>query len=281
MRRTIVLVAVLCLGGFAVWVHGAPQGAQVTPPPPTAFNPANFVGTVTPRSNSDIRMNRYHFDPGARTNWHNHDAGQVIFVEQGRLRVQDKGQQTREFAQGSTFHTAPGVTHWHGSSPEAGVTQVSLSFGVTNWMEKVSDEDFRRRSAAALTGPKEEAQRVVEQWAAAFRASDVDAIVSLYAPDAMFLGTGSRAVVLEPAGIRTYFEQALLTQRPRGATLDSYSAMEVSDTSVVITGLDTTTAVRDGKPTSSPGRVTFVVAKRGADWKIVHFHRSGVPGRPS
>ncbi len=53
--------------------------------------------------------------------------------------------------------------------------------------------------------------------------------------------------------------------------------MAVSDGSVVITGLDVTTAVRDGKTITNPGRVTFVVAKRGADWKIVHFHRSAAP----
>jgi hypothetical protein len=107
----------------------------------------------------------------------------------------------------------------------------------------------------------------------------VDAIVGLYAPDALFLGTGSRTVVTDPAGIRQYFERALLTDRPRGATLESRSVMVLSDGAVVITGLDNTTSVRDGKPLASPGRVTFIVAKRGADWKIVHFHRSGVPGR--
>jgi quercetin dioxygenase-like cupin family protein len=142
MRRTVVLLMVVGLGGFAAWSNGAPQAAQPAPPP---FNPANFVGTVTPRSATDIRLNRYHFDAGARTNWHSHEAGQVVYVEQGRLRAQETGQQTREFAQGSTFHTAPGVKHWHGSFPGEGVTQVSLSFGTTNWMEKVSDEDYRRR----------------------------------------------------------------------------------------------------------------------------------------
>ena len=132
-----------------------------------------------------------------------------------------------------------------------------------------------------LAGPEEDALQVVEQWADAFNASDVDAIVALYAPDAMFLGTGSRTVVLNTAEIRQYFERALLTDRPRGATLESRSVMTLSDGAVVITGLDVTTAMRDGKTITSPGRVTFVIAKRGAEWKIVHFHRSGVPGRPN
>jgi len=136
-------------------------------------------------------------------------------------------------------------------------------------------------ASPVMAGPEEDALQVVEKWAAAFRASDVDAIVALYAPDALFLGTGSRTVVLETAGIRQYFERALLTDRPRGAVLESRSVMALSDGAVVITGLDVTTAIRDGKTISSPRRVTFVLARRGAEWKIVHFHRSGVPGRPN
>ncbi len=59
---------------------------------------------------------------------------------------------------------------------------------------------------AALTSPvvagsEEDALQVVEKWAAAFNASDVDAIVALYAPDAMFLGTGSRTVVLKRSAV--------------------------------------------------------------------------------
>jgi ketosteroid isomerase-like protein len=53
--------------------------------------------------------------------------------------------------------------------------------------------------------------------------------------------------------------------------------MVLSDTAVVVTGLDTVTGVRDGTPYSADGRVTFIVAKRGPEWKIVHFHRSAGP----
>jgi uncharacterized protein (TIGR02246 family) len=136
-------------------------------------------------------------------------------------------------------------------------------------------------ASPASAGPEEDALTIVARWAAAFNASDVDAIVALYAPDALFLGTGSRTVVTKPEEIRQYFERALLTDRPRGAVLESRSVMAVSDGTVVVTGLDTTTSVRDGKTITNPGRVTFVIARRGAEWKIVHFHRSGVPGRPS
>jgi uncharacterized protein (TIGR02246 family) len=132
-------------------------------------------------------------------------------------------------------------------------------------------------TAGASADPKQDAMEVVERWAKAFNESDVDGIVALYAPDALFLGTQSKAVVAEPSGVRKYFENALLTNRPRGAKLDEHNVLPISDSAVVVTGLDTVTAVRDGQPVSVNGRVTFVVARRGADWKIVHFHRSAMP----
>lgn len=142
MRRSLVLLGILGVGLTGVWVHAAQQAAAA-PPAPT-FDPANFTGTVTPRSTSDIRMNRYHFDPGARTRWHSHEAGQVIFVEAGRLRVQERGTAARDVEQGTTFHVAPGVDHWHGAVPNGtGITQISLSFGTTSWKEPVDDTTYR------------------------------------------------------------------------------------------------------------------------------------------
>jgi quercetin dioxygenase-like cupin family protein len=142
MRRSLVLLGILGLGVTGVWVHAAQQPAT---PAPT-FNPANFTGTVTPRGTSDIRMNRYHFDPGARTKWHSHEGGQVIYVEAGRLRVQERGKASRDVDQGATLHVAPGIEHWHGAVPSgAGITQVSLSFGTTNWKDAVSDSDYGGR----------------------------------------------------------------------------------------------------------------------------------------
>jgi uncharacterized protein (TIGR02246 family) len=136
---------------------------------------------------------------------------------------------------------------------------------------------FASLCSLATAGPKEDALQVLEKWTKAFSESDVDGIVKLYAADTTFLGTGSKTVVVKSDEIRRYFEQALLTNRPRGAKLDSYSAIALSDAAVLFTGLDTVTGVRDGTPYSVNGRITFVVAKRGAEWQIVHFHRSAMP----
>ena len=45
---------------------------------------------------------------------------------------------------------------------------------------------------AAFSGPKEDAFLVVEQFKKAFDASDVEGVVKLFAPDAVFLGTAAR-----------------------------------------------------------------------------------------
>ena len=131
--------------------------------------------------------------------------------------------------------------------------------------------------STAIPWPKEDALQVLEQWTTAFTNADVDGLVKLYAPDALFWGANSKTVLTTPEEIRTYFERALLSNRPRTAKLGDHSVMVVSDTVVVVTGMDTHTGVRDGTPTSSHGRVTFVVAKRGSDWQIVHVHRSAMP----
>lgn len=131
--------------------------------------------------------------------------------------------------------------------------------------------------SSAVADPKEEALAVLDQWAKAFAASDVDAIVKLYAPETYFMGTGSKTVVTDHSAIRKYFEDAILTRRPRSAPITESHTIVLSDDVVLITGLNSSNGVLDGKPFSNPGRVTFVIAKRGPDWKIVHFHRSAMP----
>lgn len=136
---------------------------------------------------------------------------------------------------------------------------------------------FATFCTTAVAGPKEDALQVLENWTKAFSDSDVDGIVKLYAAETLFMGTGSKTLVTKSSEIRAYFEQALLNNRPRGATLGEHAVVVLSDTTVMVTGLDTVTGVRDGKPYSNNGRVTFVVAKRGSVWQIVHFHRSAMP----
>ena len=130
--------------------------------------------------------------------------------------------------------------------------------------------------SSTITGPKAEALQVLAKWIQAFNASDIEGIVSLYAPDALFIGTGSKEVGSNPEYFRNYF-QSLKRDMPRGAKLESYSTMELSSTVVVISGMDTVSGTKDGATFYRPGRTSFVLAKREQKWQIVQFHRSAVP----
>jgi len=125
--------------------------------------------------------------------------------------------------------------------------------------------------------PAQDAMQVIERWAAAFGESNVDAIVGLYAPDALFFGTGSKTLVSTPDQIRSYFQAALQKDKPRGAKLLEHSVRVVSDNVVIVTGMDRVSGTKDGNVYYADGRVSFVLEKRGAAWQIVHFHRSALP----
>ena len=147
MRRLVVLTGVLVCGA-AVWGAGASPAqtpAPSSPGQPAPINPANFTGLVTPHATTDIRTLRYEFAGGARTNWHSHAGGQVVFIERGRMRTQERGKGVQEFGPGALVRTEPDVVHWHGALPGDSLTQVALSFGATNWLQPVSAAEYSAR----------------------------------------------------------------------------------------------------------------------------------------
>lgn len=131
-------------------------------------------------------------------------------------------------------------------------------------------------NSSVVTGPTRDALLVLASWIHAFNTSDIDGIVELYAPEALFIGTGSKEVGTNPEYFRKYF-QSLKRDIPRGATLESYSTIELSSTVVLISGMDSVSGTKDGEIFYRPGRFSFVIAKREGKWLIVQFHRSAVP----
>lgn len=132
-------------------------------------------------------------------------------------------------------------------------------------------------SANHPSNPESGALEIVKRWAGAFPTADVEGLVGLFADDATFLGTTSGKLVTDTDGIRAYFLDALLRNRPRSAKLLDYTVTAIADDVVVVSGLDEVTGVKDGQPYSSFGRVTFVLERREAAWKIAHLHRSAMP----
>jgi len=140
MKRALVLAFVVTGGLSLAWSQTPPPAVSGTDP-----DPVNFTGKVTGYTTSEIRTNRYTFAAGARSHWHTHERGQAIIVEQGRMRTQEQGKAVQEFPQGTTLRVERQIVHWHGALPGEPLTQVSVSFGPTAWMAKVTDQEYAKR----------------------------------------------------------------------------------------------------------------------------------------
>jgi quercetin dioxygenase-like cupin family protein len=87
------------------------------------------------------------FEPGARTAWHTHPLGQTLVIMAGRGRVQREGGAIEEVNPGDVVWFAPGEKHWHGATPTTAMTHIAiqerLNGKVVDWLEHVSDEEYR------------------------------------------------------------------------------------------------------------------------------------------
>lgn len=130
---------------------------KTSPKPPSTKGPADtFTGDVwlDPITRSlpvsQLNVVAVHFAPGARTAWHSHGGGQTLHVTEGTALVQVRGQDAVVLAVGDTAYAPDGEEHWHGATPEAAMTHLSITEGAPHWGEHVSEEEYRAASAALL-----------------------------------------------------------------------------------------------------------------------------------
>jgi quercetin dioxygenase-like cupin family protein len=126
MKRLIATALSLALVGaapaFAESTVISPNGSR-----PSAKGPAQyFTGSVVVDSlyaandHTSSSGGLITFEPGARSAWHTHPAGQVLIVTNGTGWVQEEGGAKREIKPGDVIWTPPGVKHWHGATVSNG-----------------------------------------------------------------------------------------------------------------------------------------------------------------
>jgi quercetin dioxygenase-like cupin family protein len=105
-----------------------------------------FTGKSVTMDGKDLSAARRSFEPGARSYWHSHDNGQLLLVEDGRMRTQKKGGAMKELGKGESDYTGPNVIHWHGAVPGQALIQINVGFGGgTKWLENVTDAEYNGR----------------------------------------------------------------------------------------------------------------------------------------
>ena len=87
------------------------------------------------------------FEPGARTAWHTHPLGQTLLVTAGCGWAQREGGPIEEIRPGDVVWFEPGEKHWHGASATTAMSHIAvqekLDGEAVDWMEKVTDEQYR------------------------------------------------------------------------------------------------------------------------------------------
>ncbi|MGE5284685.1 MAG: SgcJ/EcaC family oxidoreductase [Actinomycetota bacterium] len=126
--------------------------------------------------------------------------------------------------------------------------------------------------AAAAAGPAEEANAVVDRFSAAYTSNDPEAVVKLYTPDAILLGTVSPVISIGTEAIRNYFSM-IKGSGNRNAIQERHTIV-LGDNAAVVTGYYEFTRMKDGKPVPGPSRFTMLIVKNGGEWRIAHHHSS-------
>lgn len=130
--RTAVMTSIVA-AGLLIFLAGIAAQQQ-----------SNFVGgNPTQMDAKAVRTLRLKFPAGSRSNWHSHTHGQLLMVEEGKSRTQERGGPLHEMGPGQPWFTKAGVEHWHGAAPDQDVVQLTVYEGDVKWLEPVTDAVYK------------------------------------------------------------------------------------------------------------------------------------------
>lgn len=111
----------------------------------------NFTGTawasrlVQQDATGTYSVGNVVFEPGARTNWHTHPAGQTLLVLEGRGWYQEKGKPARSISKGDVVEIPANTEHWHGAAKDSSFNHLAITNrkdGGVNWLQPVTTEEY-------------------------------------------------------------------------------------------------------------------------------------------
>ena len=114
----------------------------------------NFTGTVwlqmmgAKDTTLHARFGNVTFEPKARTNWHSHPGGQLLFITSGKGYYQTEGETARLLQAGDVVEIPRNVVHWHGAAPDSEFSHIAVSLnqdeGGAVWIGPVTDEEYNQ-----------------------------------------------------------------------------------------------------------------------------------------
>lgn len=129
--------------------HGRHAGAE------SEQRSATFTGTVWADpllgSEDGVTAAAIFFEPGARTHWHSHTVGQVLYVTHGEGFVRRRDGSGAMIRAGDVVHVAADEEHWHGAGPNTYMLHIAISLGGHAWLEPVSEDEYRKGTTQSVT----------------------------------------------------------------------------------------------------------------------------------
>lgn len=140
------------------WAQGRKNATDVSKGifPKGQLGPAeNFTGKawnfglVPSDSTLTTVVGNVYFEPGARSNWHTHPAGQILIITEGEGYHQIQGRPLEKLKKGDVVKCPPNVLHWHGASPKIGMQQLYIlpntEKGIVEWKQPVTDQEYNNQ----------------------------------------------------------------------------------------------------------------------------------------
>ncbi len=124
--------------------HTPAEDREWEPAPAEHFTGRAWFSSLSKADDPGLNALGVRFEPGARTGWHTHPDGQVLYIVDGAGRVASRDGSAVTVGPGDVVYAAAGDEHWHGATPGSHMVHLSLTTGgPTEWTgDLVSDEDY-------------------------------------------------------------------------------------------------------------------------------------------
>ena len=207
------------------------------------------------------------FEADARLNWHLHPGGQILLITEGIGYYQERNKPKQILRKGDIIKCLPNVEHWHGASPDTGVTYLALSpsqKGKTVWLEKVTDEQYSDKNSSHKTQQNEE-QEIINLskkkwlWMAD---KNIDSLNTLFNEKSVFAHMG-RSWGKEQE-INTIKSGEIWYKR---ADIQETSIQIIGNTAILLSKIKLT-AIVGGNEVVNPFMVTEVYIEENNKWSL-------------
>lgn len=114
--------------------------------PEESFTGQAWFGPMgNPGDTDEVLVLGVGFEPGARTHWHSHPGGQVLYCVSGYGLVANEAGERQALTPGDSVQVPPGELHWHGAAKDSPMFHLSITTGgPTEWTDDpVTDEQYQ------------------------------------------------------------------------------------------------------------------------------------------